>query len=75
MKELVELLVRNLVDQPTEVRVREIQGERGITYELSVAPSDMGKVIGKGGRIIKAIRSVVAAAAIQEQKRIHIEIV
>lgn len=75
LRDLVELIARSLVDQPDEVRVREIQGERGVTYELSVAPSDMGKVIGKGGRIVKAMRSVVSAAAIQDQKRITIDIV
>ncbi|MCY0877284.1 MAG: KH domain-containing protein [Firmicutes bacterium] len=75
MKVLVELIARSLVDLPDEVHVREIPGERGVTYELSVAPSDVGKVIGKGGRIVKAMRSVVSAAAIQDQKRINIEIV
>lgn len=75
VRDLVELIARSLVDQPNEVKVREIPGERGVTYELSVAPSDVGKVIGKGGRIVKAMRAVVSAAAIQDQKRITIEIV
>lgn len=75
MKELVELIARALVDQPDEVRVRETHTDRGIVCELSVAPSDMGKVIGKGGRLAKSMRTVVAAAALAENQRVTIEIV
>lgn len=75
MKELVEVLAKALVDHPEDVRVREVAGERSIVYELSVAPDDMGKIIGKQGRIAKAIRTVVSAAAVKENKRVMIEII
>lgn len=71
----MELIARGLVDYPDEVRVRELQGDRGIVYELSVAPSDMGKVIGKSGRLAKSMRTVVSAAALQYNQRVSIEIV
>lgn len=71
----MELIARGLVDYPDEVRVREVQGDRGIVYELSVAPSDMGKVIGKSGRLAKSMRIVVSAAALQYNQRVSIEIV
>ena len=63
MKELVEVIAKALVDNPDEVVVTEKENGRNITVELHVAPSDMGKVIGKQGRIAKAIRSVVKAAS------------
>jgi uncharacterized protein len=75
MKELVEFIARELVDHPEEVRVREVIQDSTIVYELSVHPTDMGKVIGKQGRIAKAMRTVVSAAALQENKRVTIEIV
>ncbi|MBD9219243.1 KH domain-containing protein [Anaerotignum sp. MSJ-24] len=75
MKELLEVIARNLVDNPDAVTVSEVKGERSIILELKVAPEDMGKVIGKQGRIAKAIRTVVKAAAIHEDKRIVVEIV
>lgn len=74
MKELVELIARNLVDNPDQIQVREVQGERAMIYELSVASGDMGKIIGKGGRIIKSMRTVVSAAALLENRRVHIEV-
>lgn len=70
MKELVEVIARALVDNPDEVVVTETEKEGGTFIELKVAPSDMGKVIGKQGRIAKAIRSVVKAAASKEEKRL-----
>ncbi len=75
MKQLVETIAKALVDHPDQVRVNEIVTEKSIVYELSVAPTDMGKIIGKQGRVAKSIRSVVSAAALQEQKRVTIEIV
>lgn len=75
MKELIEVIAKALVDHPEHVRVRERQEEKVIVFELSVAPEDMGKVIGKQGRIAKALRTVVTAAAIKEEKRVHVEIV
>ncbi|MDP4087959.1 MAG: KH domain-containing protein [Bacillota bacterium] len=74
MKELVETIAKALVDNPEEVKVNEITGEASIILELKVAPEDMGKVIGKQGRIAKAIRTVVKAAAIKENKRVSVEI-
>ena len=74
MKELVEILAKSLVDNPEEVQVNEVIGEQSIILELKVAPEDMGKVIGKQGRIAKAIRTVVKAAAIKEDKRVVVEI-
>ncbi|GIM47561.1 UPF0109 protein [Collibacillus ludicampi] len=75
MKELVEIIARELVDHPENVRVREVIQDMNVVYELSVHPSDMGKVIGKQGRIAKAMRTVVSAAAMQQNKRATIEIV
>ncbi|WP_055667840.1 KH domain-containing protein [Desnuesiella massiliensis] len=74
MKELVEIIAKSLVDNPDLVQVNEIAGEQSIILELKVAPEDMGKVIGKQGRIAKAIRTVVKAAAIKENKRVVVEI-
>lgn len=75
MKELVEYLAKALVDNPDQVDVKQVEGERSIILELRVAPEDMGKVIGKQGRIAKAIRTVVNAAAIKENKRVMVEII
>lgn len=75
MKELLEVIAKNLVEHPEQVRVSEKEGERAWILELKVAPEDMGKVIGKQGRIAKAIRTVVKAAAIHEDKKIIVEIV
>lgn len=74
MKELVEVIAKALVDNPDEVVVTEKENGRNLTVELHVAPSDMGKVIGKQGRIAKAIRSVVKAAASKEDKKVIVEI-
>lgn len=75
MGELVEMLARALVDSPDQVRVNEIEETESIIIELKVAPEDMGKVIGKQGRIAKAIRTVVKAAAIKENKKVVVEII
>lgn len=74
MKELIEIIAKALVDKPEEVRVQEVEGERTIIYELTVAPEDMGKVIGKQGRIAKAIRTVVKSAAVKIDKKVTVEI-
>ncbi len=74
MKELVEVIAKSLVDYPDEVVVTQTENERSIVVELHVAQSDMGKVIGKQGRIAKAIRSVVKAAASKEEKKVIVEI-
>ena len=75
MGELVEYIAKALVDNPNEVSVNEIEGTQSIIIELKVAPDDMGKIIGKQGRIAKAIRTVVKAAAIKENKRVVVEII
>ncbi len=75
MKELVEVIAKSLVDNPQEVEVTEKSNGRTIVVELKVAPGDMGKVIGKQGRIAKAIRSVVKAAASREDKKVVVDIV
>lgn len=74
MKELVEIIAKALVDCPEQVVVAETVKEDEIILELKVAASDMGKVIGKQGRIAKAIRSVVKAAASKEDKKVTVEI-
>ena len=74
MKGLLEVIAKSLVDNPDEVVATEKETEKGLVLELKVAPSDMGKVIGKQGRIAKAIRSVVKAAASRENKQVSVEI-
>mgnify|MGYP005802714923 CR=1 FL=1 len=74
MKELVEVIAKALVENPDEVAVTESVKNDELVIELKVAPSDMGKVIGKQGRIAKAIRAVVKAAASREDKKVVVEI-
>jgi uncharacterized protein len=75
MRELVEFIAKALVDQPDAVQVRAIEGEQTLVLEVRVAPDDVGKVIGKQGRIVNALRTVVKAAAVRTGKRVTIEIV
>lgn len=75
MKDLVTYLAQALVEHPDEVRVSQVEGEKSIILELRVASSDMGKVIGKQGRVAKALRTVVKAAAPRGDKLVHLEIV
>jgi predicted RNA-binding protein YlqC (UPF0109 family) len=74
MKELVELIVKSLVDNPDKVKVTQLDGEQSSIIELTVAPEDMGKVIGKQGRNAQAIRVVIAAAGMKLKKRVNLEI-
>ncbi len=74
MGELVEFIAKALVDNPDAVSVNEVEGSQSIIIELKVAPEDMGKIIGKQGRIAKALRTVVKAAAIKDNKRVVVEI-
>lgn len=74
MKDLVEVIAKSLVDNPDEVVVTEKESGKTLVVELKVAPADMGKVIGKQGRIAKAIRSVVKAAASREDKKVIVDI-
>lgn len=75
MSELVEYIAKSLVDNPEKVSVSEVEGSKSVIIELRVAEDDMGKVIGKQGRIAKAIRTVVKASAIKRNKRVVVEIV
>lgn len=74
MKELLEVIARNLVDNPASVVVNQREEEDAIILELKVDDEDMGKVIGKQGRIAKAIRTVVKAAAIHDDKKVVVKI-
>lgn len=74
MKDLVELIAKSLVDHPDQVVVTETSDDSTVNIELTVAPEDMGKVIGKGGRIAKSIRTVVKAAAFRIDKKVVVDI-
>ena len=75
MKELVEVIAKSLVYHPEDVRVEEKQQDRQVTLELHVDEDDMGKVIGRQGRIAKAMRTVVKAAATRENKKVSVDII
>jgi uncharacterized protein len=75
MRELVETIAKALVDHPDQVAIKTVEDQKSMVFELTVAPEDMGKVIGKQGRIAKAIRTVVKAAATKEGKKISVEII
>lgn len=74
MRELVEMIVKALVDNPEQVRVSQLDGEQSSIIELTVAPEDMGKVIGKQGRNAQAIRIILGAAGMKLKKRVSLEI-
>ncbi len=74
LKELIEFIARALVDKPDEVQVAEIAGEQTIVLELRVAKDDLGKVIGKQGRTVKAMRAILSAASSKLRKRADLEI-
>lgn len=74
MKELVEVIAKALVDKPNEVLVTETKTDKAVVIQLKVASDDMGKVIGKQGRIAKSIRTVVKAAALKDDKKVIVEI-
>ena len=74
MKELLEVIASSIVDNPEEVKVNEVEGEKSVILELTVAEEDMGKVIGKQGRIARAIRKVVKAAATKKDKKVVVDI-
>lgn len=74
MKELVEILAKALVDHSDQVNVIQSETDRSVHLQLTVAPEDMGKVIGKQGKIANAIRTLVKAAAVKDGRRVHIDI-
>jgi len=73
-KELLEYIVKMIVDRPDEVDIREIPGERVVIYEVRVSKEDVGKVIGKQGRTAKAIRTILAAISLKRGKKVVVEI-
>ena len=75
MDELVAYLAKQLVDEPDQVRVEQVEEEGALVIKLHVAPDDIGKVIGRQGRIARALRQVVRAAGSDERRRVHLEIV
>ena len=75
LKEIVEIIAKSLVDNPSAVVINEKEEDNVVIYELHVATEDMGKVIGKQGRIAKALRTVVKAAATREDKKVNVEII
>ncbi|BFT73100.1 MULTISPECIES: KH domain-containing protein [Bacillales] len=75
MKDLITVIAKALVDHPEEVRVAVVEKDDKIEYRLSVHPDDVGKVIGKQGKIAKSLRTVVTSAAVKETKRVAVEIV
>lgn len=75
MKDMLELIIKNLVDNPNDVSIVEKAEEKAVTYEVSVNKTDMGKVIGKQGKMAKAIRSIIKAIAVKEHKKVNVEFV
>ena len=74
-KDLIEYIATSLVDQPDQVKVDEVIGDRGTTLKLSVADEDLGKIIGRHGRTLKAIRNVLSAAGLQANQRVVLELI
>jgi predicted RNA-binding protein YlqC (UPF0109 family) len=75
MKEIIEYIAKSLVDDPSQVTVNEVQGTSSIILELHVASEDMGRVIGRGGRVANSMRTLVRVVAAKEGKRVSLEIV
>jgi predicted RNA-binding protein YlqC (UPF0109 family) len=75
MKEVLESIIKNLVSDKNAISIHQIDGEKSIVFEVKVAENDMGKIIGKEGRVAKAIRTVVKAIAAKEEKRVTIEFI
>jgi len=75
MKELIEYVVKVLVDHPEDIRISEIEGERTIVYELRCHPEDVGKVIGKSGKTVGAIRTLLSTVAARQNRRAMLEVV
>ena len=75
MKEILETVIRNLVSEPESISINEVQGEQSIVFEIRVAEKDMGKVIGKEGKVAKAIRTIIKAVAAKEDKRVTVEFI
>lgn len=75
MKDILQTIILNLVDNKEAVEIKELEGEKSIVFEVKVAENDMGKIIGKQGRLAKSIRTVMKAVASKEQKRVTVEFI
>jgi len=75
MKELVKYIARGVVNQPEEVEVDEVLDEMGIILKLKVSPEDKGRIIGKQGKVVEAIRTLLRVMAIREEKKVRLEVV
>ena len=75
MKEILQIIIENLVENKDAVQINEVEGEKSIVYEVKVADGDMGKIIGKQGKLAKSIRTVIKAVASKEQKRVSVEFI
>lgn len=75
MKEILETIIKNLVDNKDAVEIKELEGEQSVVYEVKVAENDMGKIIGKQGRLAKSIRTVMKAVASKAKKRVSVEFI
>jgi predicted RNA-binding protein YlqC (UPF0109 family) len=75
MRGLVEYIAKSLVDDPSQVHVSEIEGENSVILELRVGPEDMGRIIGKGGRTVNAMRTLIRVLAAKQGKRVTLEVV
>ena len=75
MKEILEVIIKNLVTDTESVSINEVEGQKSIVYEVKVAENDMGKVIGKEGNVAKAIRAIIKAVAAKEHKSVTVEFI
>ena len=75
MKEILETIIKNLVDNKDAIEIKELEGEQSVVFEVKVAEDDMGKVIGKQGKIASSIRTIMKAAASRESKRVTVEFI
>ena len=75
MKEILETIIRNLVSDTDAITINEVQGAKSIVFEVKVADNDMGKVIGKDGKVAKSIRTIIKAVAAKEEKRVTVEFI
>lgn len=75
MKDILEIIILNLVDNKEAVEIKQVDGEKSIVFEVKVADGDMGKIIGKQGRLAKSIRTVMKSVGAKEQKRVSVEFI
>ena len=75
MKDILEVIIKNLVDNKDSVEINEVNGEKSVVFEVKVAEGDMGQIIGKQGRLAKSIRTVIKAVANKENKRVTVEFI